>query len=140
MLKKAEQDRQCLGPHDSRLYLHEKVINFCVAEATVILDSQSSTAEVYSSGLQLLILLNTRGSVILATAQGSRINLDSFNRFIRAVMSSRRYPLCSQWLKIRNSSFTLRSTCKCAIPVYTVLRQCLDVIRDLDFSEVIRVN
>lgn len=49
MLKKTEQDRQCLGQHNSRLYLHEKVINFCVVEATVILDSQSSTAEVYSN-------------------------------------------------------------------------------------------
>lgn len=95
MLKKAEQDRQCLGPHNSRLYLHKKVIDFYVVEATVILDSQSSTAEVYSSRLQLLILLNTRSSVTLATAQGSRINLDSLNRLTRAIMSSRRYSPCS---------------------------------------------
>lgn len=50
MLKKAEQDRQCLGLHNSRLYLHEKVINFCVVEAAVILDFQSSIAEVDSNG------------------------------------------------------------------------------------------
>lgn len=91
-VKKAKQDRQCLGPHNSRLYLHEKVIISVLLRLLLFWILNHLQPKFIPTGLQLLILLNKRGSVILATAQGSRIHFDSLNRFPRAVISSSRVP------------------------------------------------
>lgn len=90
----------------------------------------------------MLVILRKRGSIILAMAQGSRINFDYFNRCPRTVISIRNVPTVFSVVENTKLFFIFRSTCYgcvCCSRIYCSEAGMISS-ETLTFDEVIRVN